>query len=83
MAEILTCFDCGLKIHGPTAWLGSDLTAEGGGRIVYSFHPDCSLGAWPLSEMTEEEAMDWILDGAFTNVPPAGAGASDAQTDKT
>lgn len=61
------CFDCKQDILEPITWLGEDYREKG--RVVYSFHHDCSLGAWPLFPLSEEEARAWIADGAFTNGP--------------
>lgn len=68
MAEMVRkCYGCKLAIDDEVVWLGEDYGDEGGGRVAYSFHSDCSLGAWPLYEMSEKEALEWIADGAHTN----------------
>jgi hypothetical protein len=60
----MTCFDCKRDISGRVVWLGEDHGDKG--RVVYPFHEDCSLGPWPLFELTEQQAKEWIADGAHT-----------------
>ena len=53
-----TCWHCGVKIVGEPTWLAHDGGDDHATRVetVYPLHANCANQAWPMYEVTPEQA---------------------------